>query len=554
MANTIRPEIRADPPSVVPIILLPGIMGSNLRAQVQVELDGEVLASVGDPVWRVNSPTGVGLAWLGRSAAARKCLLDKDVLEVDPRGKIELSKSEAGGDQVALVADKRRRGWGTVSWAYYGSLLNWLEESLGNLGVASAADQGGAGSSEDAENRGVPNPELKRLMDTLVDRPIDGARQQPDPIRSNQIVELLDHSFPVYAFGYNWADCNLESGRKLAEYIDSVIKHHNDPEGEPASACGGVILLTHSMGGLVARAAAMEHGAESKILGVIHGVMPTHGAGAFYKRMVAGFSNEHTGFFDVMGRITAYALGKTAKETLPVLALNPGPLQLAPNHRYNGGKPWLVIKNHSGETIRRLPEVGPGEEIDPYEQIYSRTDVWWRAVNPQWLDPTGLALDPEGGFLDVLDQAESYHRKLADASGFHSRTFAHYSEDEAHACWGEVVWEMTPSRRNLWGMGWRTSEKDGSREGVPESWTVHRHKGTDHVVLRDPTGAEISARILKGADSGDGTVPAAASAAEVDPFCEISCSHEQGFDHNSDYLDDRVRSWVLNVIVRLVNA
>lgn len=172
----------------------------------------------------------------------------------------------------------------------------------------------------------------------------------------------------------------------------------------------------------------------------------------------------------------------------------------------------------------------------------------------EWLDPVGLTLDPEGGYLDVLDQAENYHRKLAGAGGFHSRTFAHYSEDEGHASWGDVVWEVTPSRRNLWGIGWRTLEKDDSREGEPASWVTHKHKGTDRLVLRDPAGAEISATILKGVDSGDGTVPATASAAEVDPFCEISCRHEQGFDHNSGYLDNRVRSWVLNMVVRLVNA
>jgi hypothetical protein len=209
-----------------------------------------------------------------------------------------------------------------------------------------------------------------------------------------------------------------------------------------------------------------------------------------------------------------------------------------------------MIRSHDGTLLKSLPEVEPGKDADPYGQIYSRTDVWWRAVNPEWLDPVGLELDPEGKYLNVLQQAKRYHSKLADRGGFHSRTFAHYGDDPSHATWGEVAWEVTPSRRNLWGVGWRGHEVGSTREGMPESWEVHKHNGTDHAVLRDPDGAEITVAILKGADPGDGTVPAAASAAAVDQFSEISCRHEQGFDHNSDYLDPRVRSWVLNVIVR----
>lgn len=554
--NTVRSEVLADPPNVVPIILLPGIMGSNLKAHTQVELDGRVLARPEAPVWRVDSPVGVGLTWLGRSAAARRSLLNKDVLEVDPRGKVKAGANAARGDRDARVADRRRRGWGTVSWAYYGPLLNWLEESLGNLDLTLAESQDSAGGNNDEDDPlpGTPNQDLQEIIDALVDRPIDGARVQPDPIRIGQIAGLVDHAFPVHAFGYNWTESNIESGAKLAEYIKALVNEYNDPGRESSSVCKGVILLTHSMGGLVARAAAKEHGAEPHIFGVIHGVMPTHGAGAFYKRMVAGFSNEHTGFFDILGRITAYALGKTARETLPVLALNSGPLELAPSHRYNGGRPWLMIKSHNGTLLKSLPEVGSEVEADPYGQIYSRMDVWWRAVNPEWLDPVGMELDPEGGYLNVLQQAKRYHSRLADAGGFHSRTFAHYGDDPNHATWGEVVWEVTPSRRNLWGVGWRGPDENGTRQGSPEFWKIHKHNGADRAVLRDPAGAEIDAAILKGADPGDGTVPAAASAAAVDQFSEISCRHEQGFDHNSDYLDPRVRSWVLNVIVRMVGA
>ena len=59
--------------------------------------------------------------------------------------------------------------------------------------------------------------------------------------------------------------------------------------GKKYLKCAGkVIIVTHSMGGLVARRAAMmlaEQGQEDKILGVVHGAQPVMGAPALYRRL-----------------------------------------------------------------------------------------------------------------------------------------------------------------------------------------------------------------------------------------------------------------------------
>src|SRR5690606_36481993 len=139
--------------------------------------------------------------------------------EVDPGGKIKAGANTARGDRDAHVADRRRRGRGTVSWAYYGPLLNWLEESLGNLELTLKQDAAGTGNEGDDPLPGSPNQEIQDIIDALVDKPIDGPRVQPDPIRIGQVAGLLDHAFPVHAFGYNWTESNIESGARLAEYI-----------------------------------------------------------------------------------------------------------------------------------------------------------------------------------------------------------------------------------------------------------------------------------------------------------------------------------------------
>lgn len=96
-----------------------------------------------------------------------------------------------------------------------------------------------------------------------------------------------------HAFGYNWTACNSISGAKLKEYIERLLEHYTELQNKSRTAtqkrrCEKVILITHSMGGLVARSACQQ-GAESKVLGVIHGVQPVTGSPAAYWRMKAGF-------------------------------------------------------------------------------------------------------------------------------------------------------------------------------------------------------------------------------------------------------------------------
>ncbi|WP_241575579.1 GPI inositol-deacylase, partial [Rosenbergiella nectarea] len=57
--------------------------------------------------------------------------------------------------------------------------------------------------------------------------------------------------------------------------------------------CEKVILVTHSMGGLVARHYSEildGNNGDKKILGIVHGVMPNLGSPMAYKRMKTGES------------------------------------------------------------------------------------------------------------------------------------------------------------------------------------------------------------------------------------------------------------------------
>lgn len=285
------------------------------------------------------------------------------------------------------------RGWGGVYWGAYGGLLEELQNYNWSKPV-----------------RDVDKNKKKELQGICFE-------------------------YPVHAFGYNWTDSNYNSGKKLAEKIDDIINYYRKKE----RLCKYVIIVTHSMGGLVARSACVLHGAQDKVLGVIHGVQPAVGAAAAYWRMKAGF--ERTG---IASTISAWVLGTNGKEVTCILGNAPGGLELLPTKDYtsnDGSKQWLHINLESGERIS-LPNG------DPYAEIYrigERTNTvtnesdasFWRLVNPDWLDPKDsgkipASLDPANLFkgpwdeyVKCLDQAYAFHEGLN--TRFHNCTYQFYS-------------------------------------------------------------------------------------------------------------------------------
>jgi len=129
-------------------------------------------------------------------------------------------------------------------------------------------------------------------------------------------------------------------------------------------AVNKVILVTHSMGGLVARHYSENMNGRENILGIVHGVMPDLGSPAAYRRM-------KTGERGIVGAV----IGADAASLMPVLAQSPGPLQLLPGRAYGPG--WLKI--HSDTERINKPE------SDPYTEIYLNERDWWRLCEKELL-------------------------------------------------------------------------------------------------------------------------------------------------------------------------
>ena len=368
---------------IIPIIFVPGIMGSRLRNTKTKE-----------SVWDPDRSIMIMLRKYGgfwNTPAQRKRMLIGD--RFDPEH-LEVSEKDTFHNlKINTVLDPGRsdRGWGGVFWDSYGEFLQYLQKHKWDMSLKS----------------------------------------DEDGIKKELIGKCFE--FPVHAFGYNWTDSNENSGIKLANKIDEIITGYKSK----GRLCKHVILVSHSMGGLVCRAACSDEigKAEKKVLGVIHGVQPATGAAAAYWRMKAGW--ERTG--GIKSKASAWVLGTNGEEVTCILGNAPGGLELLPNKHYKNNKGesgWLRVPVKGGGKFA-LPRNG-----NPYEEIYKlesslNGNVFWRLINPDWLEPRDkqskaenaykTAKKPWKKYTDCIDMAEIFHDNLK--TDCHKYTYQFYSSN-----------------------------------------------------------------------------------------------------------------------------
>ena len=434
----VRARVTVGSRKVIPVIFVPGIMGSNLRFRRNLEPQTGSTVKPGEAAWR--PPNGLidgyraMTLWSERDPAQRQRILNAGLLEVDPEGDLDYHGSLL--DEHVM----RERGWGEVHAASYGTVLVELQRRLDKTYERST-------TTGKREVRSY----WKRVMQVSPDR--WGVRSI-DKITEAELEKYAAYQYPVYAFGYNWLESCEVSGQRLRKRIEQIKKFWSERKHD----CRKVILVTHSMGGLVARACARMHestdGEDPDIAGVIHGVMPALGAPVAYRRIACGteggnFTNQ------LMDNINAAAFaeiaGETAAETTPVMALAPGVLQLLPNHLYP--RPWLHIKTI--RTVNQKDEVHdllalPDE--NPYD-FYRDMTSWFRMIDPGLVDPAKLYTKSPGGIVRLvrerIDQAERFHTRFLaverDAAKpgtpyYHPNTYAFYGADAGLKTYARIRW------------------------------------------------------------------------------------------------------------------
>jgi pimeloyl-ACP methyl ester carboxylesterase len=530
---TVRALALTTPDVVVPVLLVPGIMGTRLRVKERQK------GAAWFPPEGTWDAIVMALKHLNKSAADRQKLLDPNNTEVDDSGPAHpdaSSKALLAIAEGATDAERARwRGWGQLYGASYTNILCLLETSLAML--FDPASQG---------------KELSRTWKSLVMDRQDAAKlgaQKPFvPLQEADLRTAADVLYPVHGVGYNWLQSNKRSGERLAREIERITAHYRGK----GKVCEKVLIVTHSMGGLVARACAQMPGMADKILGIVHGVMPAIGAPATYKRIRAGFEG-----------VSQVILGRNAAECTAVMANAPGPLELLPTAQYrtrtqSGERHWLRASHTVKDGAGHVEEVDTllGER-DPYEEIYlDNSDNWWKLVREELIDPAGreererarragkeLVEENPGEsdfkrFRTNMDVARSLHTLIANK--YHPSTYAYYGADPKHPAWNEVHWKCG---RLVDGDLKTASLADDDFNG---SLRLSIRGKSEHVLEIQPA-----------LGSGDGTVPAESGSAPTPHVVQIfrhegKAKGHETYDHQDAYKAKLAQSVTLYSIVRIV--
>ncbi|WP_246840243.1 triacylglycerol lipase [Cupriavidus sp. GA3-3] len=500
------------PVNVLPVIFVPGIMGSNLKSKVR-----------NVPVWRLNATLGqpFGLLWNNapRTAGARQVLLHPDKTLVDDAGAVPTFPVGSIGGPTGYKA----RGWGEVGETSYQAFLLWLERTLNHPGKA-----------YDKSWKETLNPILADQS-----RPW-GAHRPFAPCTASEIEKVANWFYPVYACGYNWLEDNALSARRLKSRIERIIRQHQQGFGR----CKQVLLVTHSMGGLVARACSQLEGMAEKIAGIVHGVMPAIGAPVAYRRCKVGMRDEDYA--------ASLVIGQTGLEVTAVFAQAPGALELLPTQQYDSS--WLRVKDLAGNDL--LPP-----HPDPYDGIYAVRDRWWGLIKEEWLAPEGGEALGWKDAVQYISRAKDFHVSIADK--YHAFTYGFHAADPKQKSFEHVIWQLKkgispegeaqlPNPSDVMQISPQQVRMDGTNPeyvGGENVVQVVRSGMGPSVVQYDTSHYELHASRQDG--GGDGTVPvssgrAPATAANVRQWFAL-----KGFAHEPAYKNEMAQFVTLYSIVKL---
>jgi len=576
----VRAAVKIPPRDVIPVIFVPGVMGSN----VCLVKEGSNPPEPGEIVWRPPNGAWEGLkaAWKGfrQNPAVRQRLFDPAKTIVDPRGPCSVP------DTLFWLTDEeaQKRGWGTLHQDSYHKFLVYLEGILNerltgsgwpmpDLNLTQFLGSPPAGKKPSSWLPSEESAEHWAKVNAKAATEKWQTPSPPPPVTEEDIKRLGKYFFPVWAHGYNWLCDNDDAATKLLNKIDEIVDRYR--KSDYFECAGKVILVTHSMGGLVARRAAQK--APDKIIGVVHGALPVVGAPVLYRRMRAGM--ETGGMFDIVGKLAAQVIGSGSSEVTASICRAPGPLQLAPTKNYP--PKWFKI-------ILDKPLFGGKEKLllnlpekDPYEEIYSKTtdDCWWAMANPALIDPAGTIRkngeNPVGGDPakvdsseatqnDKKDPAEEYFNAIGIAEEFHDilglyahpETYGFYGIDNKHhQSFGHLEWRASPS-------GAQIQNKRPPEELVHQKaiWSTDSGKVTIYTSYRKYEGGPPEGYIHRFHLSndrnqrGDGTVPENSGAvlrrleniAGQDRIFGI-----EGFDHQGAYNDRFSKQATVYFLVRI---
>lgn len=593
--DTVRHDVVVPPGKVIPVIFLPGVMGSNLRMSKKLQNNKE-LKRTDNRAWRPDDllsgsgqmdvlfGNGMGNWFKNATPAQRQLVFDPNETEVeyyhytesnnrfDPDGKETLAadarhqnipdsfppippligtlsvsnnkkgetRSKATPAQIA-----RWRGWSEVSFAGpYGEMLQTTEYFLNNIIMPKQLNP----SWQQNPTNPITGKPMHRsgwrygnISDLLLGDLKHLGASSGAPIDEKDIRTISKCWYPVHAMGYNFLQSNGKSATVIAKRIRGLVKGYQ----ERRFKCDEVIIITHSMGGLVARALLhpdygnMLNDKSVKVLGIYHNVMPTMGAASAYKRMRFGFQDK----LGALEQIKAKVIALNGEHATAILANTPAPLELLPGAAY--GKDWLKVIDESGRTLWSWPR----NNETALDSIYLKPeDAWWRLLNPKWINPANMEDDKGGGLENVQNRLKDANDFLQSIDNtFHPKNcYASFCASRERVTYGEVVFKTD---NFLWQIG-----KTGKELPAPETWKLLAEDGGGGLTVQ--AGEKKLFLLLQHPNAaGDETVPSERSARLIKGNLFVHGGTKgEGYEHQASYSDPKVLASMLYSIVQIAKT
>ncbi|PHV51514.1 hypothetical protein CSQ91_10620 [Janthinobacterium sp. BJB301] len=603
--DTIRHDVIIPPKKIIPIIFLPGVMGSNLRITKKRQDD---LKRPDNRSWRPDDmvdksgnlavATGSGLGGWFRSASPRdrQLAFDPNETEVEYyQYSIENERFFPGGDvtkgsdvrhnnvpddfpgvpPLISVSPKRNaqvdsiqkpgvtgrfipreiretpahiarwRGWSEVLFAgAYGEMLQKTEFFMNNIikngqvlphWKIDPSDQTTGRYSYGQQS----HPPIAKL---LIKDPKEFGASSGTAINNSDMLKISPCWYPVHALGYNFLQSNAISAAVIAERIRGIVIGYQ----KCGFKCSEVILITHSMGGLLARALMhpkygnMLNDKIVKILGIYHNVMPTLGAASAYKRMRFGFQ-EKSG---PLNTLAAQVLGIDGEHATAILANTQAPLEMMPGTAY--GQEWLKVVDASDNLLWSWPR----DKESALESIYLQpVNAWWRLINPSWVNPANIPLNKGGGISNVMQRLKDASALLREIDKtFHPNTYASYCASKEFLSYGEITFKV------IEGLEIKKTNHPENATPPPNKWRLLSDDAKGNLTIQAGTRV-LKLKLQPASSAGDETVPSDRSAKHI-PGKKFLHGEKAGtgYEHQNSYTHPHVLASMLYSIVQIAKT
>jgi pimeloyl-ACP methyl ester carboxylesterase len=196
-----------------------------------------------------------------------------------------------------------------------------------------------------------------------------------------------------YLFAYDWRRDNVESARKLLEQIDALRRKLNKPDLK-------FDVVAHSMGGLVARYAAMYGKAE-----LTDNIKPNwDGIKYFHKIFLTGTPND--GSMEALDTVLVGYTVPTIAGRRKIGVLNREVALTAPS--------LFQLLPH-GDSLRFYDEDLKPLKLDIYDPLVWKKYKWSAAFDPAFMNgmTKAKAANVEKYFAAALNRAKKFHVALA---------------------------------------------------------------------------------------------------------------------------------------------